>query len=463
MSQSLQPVRPGPNPEPGAAGTSTRPGIQAPNAWRVLTLLALANVLNFYDRALPAVLVEEAKDEFGINDLQIGVLSASFIVVYAVAGIALGRMADRRSRRMIMGCGLLVWSVLTAASGGVWSFTSLLVVRLGIGVGEAAYAPAANSTISDLFPAEKRSRAVAIFQLGIPVGLILAFFTTGFIVDIFDTWRAPFFLAAGPGIVLALAMLRMREPERGAAEADPGAVVEESVERPSTREVIRSIVRVRTMRWLILAGIGLQLAGTSISTFLIPLFQRYFDMSLTQAGISGGVVLGFSGILGLLVGGLLADRASRTSTRRRVLVGAVALLAAAPISLVALSLGPDSAGIFIAVMFLAWSLQFFFQTSALPAVSDVIDPAHRSTAIAVFFAAFYLFGGAFGPIVTGILSDALSHGTPPAGMTGEAQGLHLSLLIMVPVSLVLTAFGLFGAARHVGHDQVAMRERIEAA
>ena len=425
---------------------------QAPNAWRVLTLLALANVLNFYDRTIPAILVEEIRDEFSLNDSQIGLLGAVFIVVYAVAGIWLGRLADRGSRRRIMGWGLVVWSVMTALSGGVWSFASLLIVRLGVGIGEASYAPAANSTIADLFPVDKRSRAVAVFQIGIPVGLILAFFTTGLIVEAFDSWRAPFFIAAVPGLVLAVALLRIKEPERGASEAGVAARMPDL----TVRAAVRAVWEVQTMRWLILSGIGVQLAAYSISTFLVPFFQRYYELTLTQAGVAAGVVLGFTGLVGLFLGGWAADRASRRSARGRVVVGALALTIAAPLTVAAFLVGPDALGPFVALMSLAWLLQFFFHTSALPAVSDVVQPALRSTAIAVFFALFYLLGGAFGPVVTGVLSDALAQRDVAGGVSAEAHGLHLALLIVLPVSLFIAAAGLFGAARHLERDRAAM-------
>jgi MFS family permease len=435
-------------------------GRQAPNAWRVLVLLAMANVLNFYDRTIPAILVEEIKREFGLNDSQIGVLSGIFIVVYAVAGVALGRMADRGSRRRIMGVGLIVWSVMTALSGGVWSFASLLLVRLGVGIGEASYAPAANSTIADLFPVSKRARAVAIFQLGIPVGLILAFFTTGAIVDAFDSWRAPFFIAAVPGLFLAVSLLRMDEPERGASEVVRMGAVDGAASRAlSIPDAVRAVWAIRTMRWLILSGVGVQLAAYSVSTFLVPLFQRYHGLSLTEAGISAGVVLGFTGLAGLFLGGWAADRASRRSLRSRVMVGAIALGVASPLSLFAFSVGPDELGLFISVMSVAWLLQFFFHTSALPAVSDVVEPALRSTAIAVFFALFYLLGGAFGPVITGVLSDVLAAGDAAGGVSAEAHGLRLALLIVTPTSLLLAAAGLFGAARHVERDHEAVLAR----
>lgn len=427
--------------------------VQAPNAWRVVGLLAVANMLNFYDRTIPAILVEPIKNEFGLTDFHIGILSASFTVVYAVAGIVLGRMADRVSRRKIMGWGLLAWSLMTAASGGAWSFAALLIVRLGVGVGEASYAPAANSMIADLFPASKRSRAVAVFQLGLPIGLILAFFTTSLIADAFGSWRAPFFMAAIPGIIIALAMFFIREPQRGAADATPIGHNQAPVDKP-----IRTISKIPTMRWLVLSGIGLQIAANSVATFLVPLFQRYFGLQLTTAAIYAGIVLGVAGLIGLLVGGAVADRASRTCPQKRVAVGAISLFAAAPLTWVALSLSPASVGLFVTFFSLGWFLQFFFHTTALPAVSDVVPPAMRSTAIAIFFAAFYLLGGAFGPMITGALSEHFASTTTAGGISPDAQGLHDSLLWVVPLSLLLGAAGLLGATKTISADQRRMQQ-----
>ena len=174
---------------------------QADNAWRVLFLLFLANLFNFFDRAIPSIIIEPIRLEWSLTDFQIGLLGTAFTIVYAIAGLPLGRMADTGSRKKIMGWGLLVWSGLTAVNGAVTSVWSFLLVRRGVGVGEASYGPAANSLIGDLFPANRRARAMGIFMLGLPLGLLLAFFTTGAMVQAFDSWRAPFFIAAVPGIV----------------------------------------------------------------------------------------------------------------------------------------------------------------------------------------------------------------------------------------------------------------------
>ncbi|MGA9221767.1 MAG: MFS transporter, partial [Pseudomonas graminis] len=176
---------------------------QARNAWRVLFLLFLANLFNFFDRTIPAIIIEPIRKEWSLSDFQLGIIGTAFTLVYAVAGLPLGRMADNGSRRKLMGWGLAVWSGLTAVNGLVGSFWGFLLVRMGVGIGEASYAPAANSLIGDLFPAHRRARAMGIFMLGLPLGLLLAFFTIGAMVQAFGSWRAPFFIAAVPGLVLA--------------------------------------------------------------------------------------------------------------------------------------------------------------------------------------------------------------------------------------------------------------------
>lgn len=433
-------------------------GRQAENAWRILSLLTLANILNFFDRTLPAVLVEPMKKDFGINDAQIGLISAVFVVVYGIAGIWIGRMADRGSRRKIMGVGLILWSLLTAASGGAWSFISLLVIRMGVGIGEATYAPASNSVIADLFPAHRRSRAVSIFQLGVPVGMMLAFFAAGAIAELFGSWRAAFYAAAVPGLILGVFLLRIDEPRRGASEPSGRS---DQAEPTSTLTALKTVLAVPTIRWLTLCGIGAQFGAYSTSTFLVPLLMRHFDLPLTKAGLAAGLVLGLTGVVGLIAAGWVTDRAARRNLRGRVLVGAVALALSVPLTFFAVRQSPGSVGIFIALFSLGWLLQYAYHTSSLPAVSDVIEPHLRSTAIAILFAAFYLFGGAFGPVVAGALSDhfATAAGDSP---NAAAEGLQRSLMFVIPLSMAVAAIGFFGASRTIVKDSARMKEAAAA-
>lgn len=437
-----------------------RQGVQASNAGRFLLLLFAANTFNFYDRAIPAIVAEPIRLEFGLSDLQIGLLAAAFTVVYALFGLPLGRLADNRSRARIMGWGIVAWSLLTAASGAAWNYVSLLLMRVGVGIGEASYAPAANSTIADLYPAGRRARAFGLFQLGLPVGLILAYFSVGAITEAFGSWRAPFVLAAIPGLLIAVGFFLVREPRRGASETVAPPATAEKVDRP-----FRRILAVPTMWCLIVAGIGANLASYSVNTFTVPLFQRYFGVSLTTAAMLTGVVVGITGLVGLLAGGWVSDRAAGRSTGARVMVGAVATLLSVPLTWAALTLGPDATGAFVLLFGLGWLLQYLYYTSAYPAVADVVAPRLRSTATAVFFAAFYLLGGAVGPVIAGALSDSFAAAALAAG-AGEAEaaatGLRQALAVIVPISMAVTAVGLFLAASRVGRDNAAMKAATAA-
>lgn len=434
---------------------------QASNAWRVLTVLFLANLFNFFDRAVPAILLEPIRLEWGLNDFQLGIIAAAFTVVYAVAGIPLGRMADSGSRKAIMGWGLIVWSVFTAAGAGAWSFFTFLLTRVGVGIGEASYAPAASSLIGDLFPAEKRSRAMGVFMLGLPLGLLLAFFTVGAMVTVFGSWRAPFVIAMIPGIVIAIFIFMIREPERGAAETVRTA------QTPIANPIGR-VLAIPTMWWIILAGIAANFAAYATNAFMVPLMQRFFGLTLQQAAISTGVIVGVTGLVGLLAGGWLADKMHQRSERGRLLLGTICLAVSALATWYALSFDSTQATAFVIVFSIGWLLQYFYYICLYPAIQDVVEPRLRATAVAVFFAALYLLGGAFGPLVMGYFSDLYAQGAMAADGATEltdayrAVGLHGSF-ILVPIALAVTAVAILLAMRSFPADARAMTQRMAKA
>ena len=342
---------------------------QATGAHRILAVLALANLVNFYDRTVPAIVIEPLKAEFGLSDLQIGILSGAFTIVYAVAGIVLGRMADRGSRRKIMAIGLIVWSVFTALSGGAWSFASLLLFRLGVGVGEASYAPAANAMIFDAFPPQRRSRAIAVFQLGIPVGLLVAFLSVGWMVEASTPGGSRSSSPPSPGSFSRSSCCGCPNP----AEASPKR---SRLGDPHGGDRYRSDSRPpdpRPCRWLIVAGVGIQVPTYAIATFLVPLLQRYFGLSIGTASVSAGIILGVTGIFGLILGGIVADRASRRSLRAR-LWSAPSAWPGRPPHAGRLLVDQTAAAAFVALFAAGWFFQYFFGTAAFPAIADVVEP-----------------------------------------------------------------------------------------
>ena len=434
---------------------------QAPNAWRVLFLLFLANLFNFFDRTIPAILGEPIRLEWDLSDFQVGLMGTAFTLVYAIAGIPLGRMADTGSRRKIMGWGLTVWSGLTALNGMAWNYWSFLLVRMGVGVGEASYAPAANSLIGDLFPASKRSRAMGFFMLGLPLGLLLAYFTIGAMVKAFDSWRAPFFIAAVPGLILAVFIFMIREPARGAA--DEVQLSAEPVAKP-----LRKVLSIRTFWWLVVAGLAFNFATYACNSFLVPMLQRYFLMPLQDAAVATGVIVGVTGLIGLTLGGWLADKIHQRWKRGRLLFAALSMLIAAVATGAALASGKVEIALFVGLFSFGWLFSYNFYTCVYTAIQDVVEPRLRATAMALFFAGLYLLGGGLGPVVVGALSDYFANAAMLAAGAVEmtevfkAVGLH-DALYLVPVAFVVTMLALYLASRSCVRDAEAMRSGLVSA
>jgi len=433
---------------------------QASNAWRVLFLLFLANLFNFFDRTIPAIIIEPIRMEWHLSDFQLGIIGTAFTLVYAIAGLPLGRMADNGSRRKIMGWGLTVWSGLTAINGLAGSFWTFLLVRMGVGIGEASYAPAANSLIGDLFPAHRRARAMGIFMLGLPLGLLLAFFTIGAMVKAFDSWRAPFFIAAVPGLVLAVFMFFIREPKRGAAESV--RMSEEKIEKP-----IRRVLSIPTFGWLVLAGLTFNFATYACNSFMVPMLQRYFLLPLQEAAVATGVIVGVTGLVGLTLGGWVADKLHQRFANGRLLFAAVSMLIATLATGYALHAGRIEIGVFVGVFSLGWLFAYNFYTCVYTAIQDVVEPRLRATAMALFFAGLYLLGGGLGPVVVGLLSDHFAHsamalaGAEQMSEAFKAVGLH-DAMYLIPVALAMTLVFLYLASRCFSRDAARMREGMVA-
>ena len=417
---------------------------------KILALLFFANLINFFDRTIPAILAEPIRLEWDLSDMQLGLVAAAFTVIYAIAGLPLGRLADTWKRTRILGWGLIIWSGFTGLNALAWSYISFFMVRMGVGIGEASYAPAANSLIGDLFPPERRAKAVGIFMLGLPLGLVLAFFTVGAMVEAFGSWRAPFLIAAVPGFVLAIAMFFIHEPERGAS--DNMAQQTQPVKQP-----IRSLLRIPSLCWIILSGLSMNFSSYAVSAFLVPLLQRYFGLQLTEAAVVTGFIVGVTGLIGLTCGGMLADRVHKPGGRGRLVLGTGSLVIAAAGTGLAMASGNASVTVFAVLFGVGWLASYLYYTSVYPAIQDVVEPRLRATAMGLYFACMYLLGGAFGPVVIGALSDHYSHAAMIASGATEmseafkASGLHAAMYL-IPGALLLTALFILLASRHFVRD-----------
>ncbi len=431
-----------------------------------LTVIFAINALNFFDRQILGAVAEPVRKEFGLSDSALGALGTAFTLLYAAVGVPLGRLTDRSTRTRILSAGVFVWSLLTAASGIASSYFQLFALRLGVGVGEATCAPAASSLIGDLYPANKRAKALSIFMLGLPVGIALSFAVSGLVAKEYG-WRPAFYVAGIPGLICAVAALMMHEPKRGGTEVhDIGSLKREG-------SPYKLVLSIPTMWWLIASGALHNFNMYAIGSFLSPYLMRYHKVDIQDAGFIAMLVYGISGVPGLLVGGIVGDAIMKRRANGRLLVGAVAILVSVPLNFLALGRpGGDIFG-FTLLMGAGIAVMYAYYSTVYSTIHDVIEPSLRGTAMALYFFAMYVLGASLGPLGTGLASDyfttqaALAGGvrdlTGPALEPFRAQGLH-SAMYVIPALGVLLTLVLFAGSMTVAKDmeklQSWMRESV---
>lgn len=293
------------------------------NARFALAVLFGINLMNFFDRQIAGALLEQIRVEFGINDTQSAWVNTAFTLIYAAVGVPLGRLSDTWKRTRLIAIGVTFWSVLTATSGLAIGYWTYLFTRMGVGIGEASCAPAGQALIGDLYPPERRARAMGIFMMGLPVGLFASYLLSGAIADAWG-WRSAFYVACVPGLILAVLALRIREPARGASEAAAPAV------GASSRSPFRAVLGIPTLWWIILSGILFNFHAYAVNMFQSAFLQRFHEVGLREASTLSSLSLGLAGAIGLLVGGALGDRLRMKFANGRLLLAAVAMLCAAP-------------------------------------------------------------------------------------------------------------------------------------
>jgi MFS family permease len=434
------------------------------SVWFALWVLFAINAMNFFDRQILGAVGEAIRREWGMGDGAMGALGTAFTLLYAFVGVPLGRLADRTSRKRILSAGVFVWSLTTVASGLAANFWQLFALRLGVGVGEASCAPAATSLIGDLFPASRRARALAIFMLGLPVGIALSFAVSGWIARSYG-WRPAFYVAGVPGIVCALLVLLVKEPHRGATEAHKiGGLKRQG----SPYSLVLSIP---TMRWLIISGALHNFNMYAIGSFITPYLMRYHGADIRDANFVSMVIYGLMGAPGLILGGVIGDAVGKHRTNGRLLVGTFAILGSIPFLYLALGRpGGDTVG-FMFLMGAGCALMYCYYSTVYSTIHDVIEPSLRGTAMALYFFAMYVLGASLGPYGTGLVSDFFTaRAARAAGVLNltqqalepfRAAGLH-SAMYVIPALGVLLTLVLLAASRTVAKDTEELQRWMRA-
>lgn len=399
----------------------------------VLFILTLVYAFNFIDRQIIGILSPFIKADLGLDDAQLGWLKGIyFALLYTVMGIPIAWLADRYSRVNIIAISLTLWSGFTAASGLAANYMQLAIARIGVGIGEAGGSPPSHSIISDLFPKEKRAGALAIYSLGIPFGVMLAFFASAFFLQGGSAdWRTVMYSVGIPGILLAVLLkLTVKEPKRTATLA----VDEAQVAKPSVKSSLKILLKIPTW-WGMALGISFGSFGNyAISTWIIDYYVRAFaGLDITQLLIVFGIINGTAYALGVWLGGYIADRWGKTNKKAYALLPAIALIIGVPAFYVSLQVQYLWLSVGLMALLLFTSGSYLGPSFAMAQTLAPLNVRAMSTALFFFVLNIIALGG--GPTLTGIISQAL------VPSLGETEALRQSLLyLVVPYALSIAVF-----------------------
>ena len=378
-----------------------------PYAWTVVAILIATAVLSYTDRQVLSLLVDPIRGDMGISDTQISLLlGTAFAVIYGLAGIPLGFLADRISRRNLIFAGVSVWSLGTIACGFSHNFGEIFASRIVVGLGEAALSPAAISLISDYFPPSRRGTAVGFFLSGIAMGSGVAILIGGGVLHAIELgalaatplatyapWRMVLLVIGGPGLLWALVILLIREPLRHTAEGESGAA---GVADGSTW---------RATPWARVVPIYIVLAAASfvdnaVGAWAPTLLIRDFGKDPAQIGVELGLLLtiGFGG--GVLIGGALADRAgARGGWPRKLRVCLYSGLLILPASLL---MNSPTFSLVLAGVPLYFALSGIVTAVGFSAILDVVPNRSRGLAMSMSFFLNVALGAGLGPTAVAV-------------------------------------------------------------
>ncbi len=376
---------------------------EAPSAWRprtVLIVLTLIATVQFFDRALMVVILEPLKQEFSLTDAQLGFLSGfSYAAAFALAGIPFGWMADRGNRRNLLAALLAIWSALVAFAGSANSFMALVLTRVGIGAADAGGQPCSVSIISDLYPTQRRASAVAIFFVGVPLGMASGFIV-GAIVAGQLGWRTAFYVAAAPGVLLTiLLLLLVKEPKRGASDG----LQESKDNAPPLSETFAFMRSQKSLVYLMAASVLVTASSSAMMSWIGSLLVRVHGLSLENVGLLTGLCMGGFGAIGTLVFGWVADRQGAKDMRNQPRMMAIAAAVIA-ISGTAVSLLPTVLGAAISLALFA-SMVAGLNGPTYALTQSLVKVRMRGTSMSTLVVLLNLIGVGVGPALAGILSD----------------------------------------------------------
>jgi MFS transporter, Spinster family, sphingosine-1-phosphate transporter len=386
----------------------------------IVVLLTGLNLLNYLDRYLIAAVGPSLQAELGLSDAQLGTIGTAFLWGYLLTSPLFGRLGDRFSRKYLITIGVLVWCAATAASGLARTFLVMVAIRVLVGVGEASYATLSPTIIDDIATPKNKSRLLAIFYAAIPIGSALGFILGGKLDQAFG-WRSAFFIAGGPGVLLALLCLLIKEPARVEKEKAAGL-----------GEALRAIAG--SHRYLLTTiGYTAQIFALGGFAFWAPqVVHRKFAHPLDQANLIFGGIVVVTGFIGTFLGGFLADRGDEPD-RMKVALRVCAISAVVGVPFAFLCVFATNTNVFFGSIAIA-QIAIFTSTSPLnAALLGTVRPDLRATGMAISIAGTHLFGDMISVWLVGFLSTRWNNLS--------------AALIVLPAALVVNAGAWFLATK----------------
>ncbi|WP_246202959.1 spinster family MFS transporter [Sphingomonas lacunae] len=420
--------------------TDAQPAQRLSNPWVVLFTLLVVSIFNFADRYLITGLIGDIKAEFNVDDGYMGLLiGPAFVVLYVVAGVPIARLADKSSRVKIIAAGCVMWSACTLATGFATGPVTLALARVGVGIGEAAFAAPAYSLLADYFRPERRGMAYAILGLATYFGQI-AGQAGGPALGAAFGWHAAFWIMGAPGILLGLLVVMLiREPQR--ATSGPSAVVQ----IPFMTIVQR--LKATPAYLLMMGSMGMgTLSGVAFGFWGPELFSRVYAMDPVQAKSAFAISFGLSGMAGMLCFGFLADRLSQRDKVWPLRLSGIALACAT--TMILFATWSDSFRIALLFAVPAGLLGGGWSVGFMAMLQYLLPVQFRASATALFLAVTTLLGFFLGPWLAGEISSQLGNG-------GDA--LRIGLSCIMPVGFLGGWLALL-ASRRIERDRLALAD-----
>jgi len=406
-------------------------------AWAAVALLAVVGTLNYADRFLPAVLAEPIKNDLALSDTAIGVINGFwFLVVYAVIGLVIARIADRGAFGLVISTCLTLWGAMTVLGGAVQSAFQLALTRIGVAVGEAGSTPAAHAYVARNFPPERRAAPLAVISVSIPLASAASLIGGGLLAQTLG-WRTAFVVMGAISVVFAplvLLVLGRRQPMPVAAV--PASEGERTVK-------VLDLLKKPSYMGVVLGAAFISFAGYSLTTFAPAYLIRTREMTLGEVGVQYGIASGLAGIGSLLIVGRVADRLSSRDPRWSLWLVAAVTAVLVPFSVLAFVV--ENRTLCVWFIALSYVIGTAHMAPSIAAIQRLATAQQRATASAIFLFVGSMVGSA-GPFLTGVISD---------GLKADLGSMSLGrALLIVPAAQVIAIICYLLASRRFVNEMV---------